>query len=476
MIVLAYPRVSTDEQAEKGNSLFEQQERITAYCKAMGWDDPIFFIDDGYSAKNLNRPELTKLLGRVKEEPSGGIVITTKLDRLSRKLFDILSLNEYFNKHNFNYVSATEGFDTSTPAGRLVLQMLGMVAEFERERNSERVRDNMLSLAKNSDKIITRPCFGYDVVDGQMMVNIEESLLIKHAASDLLSGKSSRNIKRLWNASDIKTKEGNDWHDKTFRELFQRETLIGNFVYNKTKREGTKVIQKDESEWIRIENHHEPILDKDTFQKLQELFQGRKSVGKHMSDDTYLLSGLVYCGHCKSKMNGKKNKNFSKKLNQENIHYQYLCDGYLKKSKCYHHYVKRDDIEALIIERIRELSKSAPGTLKLVVSKPTQNHLDKELIMSKLARLDKKMQKHIDAFDDDLITAHDLKNATKRVNEERESLRRMLEESESETIKKQEVVVHNKAKSLIDNILSSDRIRSKQSIRQLIEKIVLMYQ
>lgn len=474
MLVLGYVRVSTDEQAENGNSLIEQPERIAAYCKAMGWSDPLFFIDDGYSAKNMNRPELTKILERVKSEPDGGVVITTKLDRLSRKLFDILSLNEYFNKYNFNYVSATEGFDTSTPAGRLVLQMLGMVAEFERERISERVKDNMLSLARNSDKIITRPCFGYDVVDGQLVINIEESLIIKKAASDLLSGKSSRSIRRFWNANGIKTKEGNEWQDKPFRELFQRETLIGEFVYNKTYKQGTKVLKRDESEWIRKKNHHDPILDEETFEKLQELFKGRKSIGKHMSDDTYLLSGLVYCGHCQSKMNGKKNRSFSKKMNQENIHYQYLCDGYLKKSKCYHHYVKRDELESLVVNRIKELSQSAPGTLKLVVTKPTVNHIDKESIMNKLAKLDKKMQKQIDAYNDDLISAHDLKIATKRVNEERETLKKMLEESEEEMVKKQDVLVHNRAKTLINNILSSDRISSKQSIRQMIQRIEVL--
>lgn len=92
MDFFAYIRVSTDEQVEKGNSLSEQQERIAAYCKAMGWDEPIFFIEDGYSAKNTNRPKLTEMLERIKNEPDGGIVITTKLDRLSRKLLDILKL------------------------------------------------------------------------------------------------------------------------------------------------------------------------------------------------------------------------------------------------------------------------------------------------------------------------------------------------------------------------------------------------
>jgi len=471
MVVLAYIRVSTDEQVEKGNSLTEQKERIEAYCKAMGWDDPIFFIEDGYSAKSMNRPELTSMLEVVKEN-KGGRVITTKLDRLSRKLFDILSLNNFFAKYKFHYVSATEGFDTSTPAGMLVLQMLGMVAEFERERNSERVRENMYSIAKNKPgKIITRPCFGYDIVDGKLIINLDEALPIRRAAMDLLAGTPSRSIIGEWNAQGILTKEGNEWQDKTFRELFQRETLVGDFVYNKTSRQGDKVIKNDPSLWVVEKNTHDAILDRETFSKLQELFRGRKSVGKHMSNDTYLLSGLVYCGHCASKMNGKKNISYSKKFDRQNIHYQYLCDGYLKKSKCFHHYVKRDEIEELVINRIKEVSEAAPGTLKLVIAKPQVQKIDKESIESKLAKLDKKMQKQIDAYNDDLITAEDLKAATQRVTKERETLKKLLESSQEEQVSKQKEELKRKTRSAIKDILTGDRITAKQSIRQLIDRI-----
>ncbi|MFD1179529.1 recombinase family protein [Paenibacillus puldeungensis] len=472
MQVFGYPRVSTDEQADKGNSLNEQMERMTAYCKAMGWDDPIFFIEDGFSAKNLNRPEMTKMLERIKNDPYGGIVLTTKLDRLSRKLFDILSLNVFFNKHGFNYVSATEGFDTSTPAGRLVLQMLGMVAEFERERISERVRDNMTSIARNTTKVISRPCFGYDIVDGEMVINIDESIEIIKAANELLDGKAARSIIKRWNLIDkIKTKEGNEWHEKTFRELLQRETLIGDFVYNKTYKNGTKIITRPENEWIYVENHHPAIIDKETFEKLQNLFKGRKSVGRHFSDDRYLLSGLVVCGHCKNKMNGKIYKSFSKKMNKENIRYKYLCDGYLKKANCFFHNIDRDLLEKTIQDRIIEISQSAPGSMHLLFSKPKTDSIDKAGVKAKLAKLDKRMQKQIDAYNDDLITAHDLKLASEKVEKERAELRKLLDDSSKAHRDNSVAKLVDRAKSSVDVILSGDRIKIKQIIHEIVDKI-----
>ena len=85
MRVAAYIRVSTDEQAERGNSLNEQQERLEAYCKAMGWPKPNIYPDDGYSAGTLKRPFLEKLLKDI-EENKIDVLLTTKLDRLTRSL------------------------------------------------------------------------------------------------------------------------------------------------------------------------------------------------------------------------------------------------------------------------------------------------------------------------------------------------------------------------------------------------------
>lgn len=471
MKVFAYARVSTDEQAEKGHSLNEQQERMFSYCKAMGWEEPVFFVDDGYSAKNLNRPKLTEILQIVKSEKGPGIVITTKLDRLSRKLVDILNLNEYFNKHGFNYVSASEGFDTSTPAGRLVLQMLGMVAEFERERISERVRDNMTSIVKNTKKVVSRPCFGYDVIDKEMVINLEESLIVKEMAEWAVEGKGPREIAKRLNARGIRTKEGNEWHDKIVRELLQRETLIGDFVYNKTYRKDSKTIMRDPSEWITVKNHHDAILDITVFEKIRTIFLGRKTVGKNISNDTYLLSGLLVCSHCGSKMNGKMNRSFSKKLNRENLHYQYLCDGYLKKATCFHHFARRDEIEQLVVDRIEKLAQESLGKLEEISTNSTNSKDDISQLKAKLEKIDKKMQKQIDAYNDDLISAHDLKLASEKAKSEREVLLQLLNESAQDKQKKAEVELQARANKSKKIITSSNRLQAKQEIRKLVEKI-----
>ncbi|MCM3273693.1 recombinase family protein [Paenibacillus elgii] len=474
MLVYAYIRVSTEEQAEKGNSLSEQRERLTAFCKVMDWDDPIWYVDDGYSAKDTRRPEINRLLEDVKNSNKEGVIVTTKLDRLSRNLYDILSLSRFFEKYKCKYVSATESFDTSTAAGRLTLQVLGMVAEFERERNSERVRDNMVSLAAKLEdfKAISRPCFGYDIIEGLYVPNLEEKMIVQKMADQAEAGIGPRNIAKWLNKeAKVFTKEGNLWHGKVVRELLLRETLIGDFVYNKTFRVGSKVYKRPEEEWTRIPNHHEPILDREQQAKIRIIFDGRKTVGRHVSDDTYLLSGLVRCSHCNSKMNGKLNRSFSKKLNQENLRYTYTCDGYIKKGICFHHHVSRDELENLVIQRIHEVANSAPGTIQISVAKPKTATLEKETISAKLEKLDRKLQKQIEAYEDELISREDLKKAKQRVEDERKRLLEALKEIEEGYSSSDHVKVQENAKQCLSDISPMDRFKTKQAIRQVIDHI-----
>jgi site-specific DNA recombinase len=468
---LAYIRVSTDEQVE-GNSLDEQQERLKAYCITYGLDEPIFYVDDGYSAKDMRRPAMTRLLDDAKKG-KGKIVIITKIDRICRKLLDLLNLIDFLEKYQCEFASASEKFDTTTPAGRITLQILGAVAEFERARNAERVRDNMLSLARKGEKEITRPCYGYDIIDGVRYINFEESLIIRNMAEWAIKGEGGRSIAMRLNKMGIRTKGGYEWHEKIVRELLKRETLIGNFVYNVTYKQGTRILKRPESEWIRIIDHHDAILENETFEEIQRQFEGRKTIGRHIRDDTYLLSGLIRCSHCGSSMNGKQQKSRSKQPDRQDPLFKYACDGYLKKGTCFYHYVFRDDLEALVIERIKEIAQSAPGSLQLIIAKPkkTEPSLEKESILAKIERLDRKMQKQIEAYTDELITAEALKRATEQVEEDRRRLFETLKELEEGNHSSVQIKVQETARKLLGDVTSIDRIKAKRAIRQVVHCI-----
>lgn len=466
--IAAYIRVSTEEQAERGNSLSEQEERLKAYCKAMGWPKPKLYIDDGYSAKDLRRPAVQKLINDVQSNKIS-IVLTSKLDRLSRNLLDLLQTVDLFSEHDCNYVSASEGFDTSTAVGRMTLQLLGTFAEFERERNSERVKDNMLSLAKNTNKAITQPCFGYDIIDRYYSINEEEAHFVRMMFDLAEEGNGHRKIAKILNDNGSVTKKGKMWDQINVKRLIQNETICGMMIYNKRETKNGKVVIRDKSEWVINEEHHQPIIPKERFDRVQEIMKSRSRAYKHADSETYLLTGLVVCKHCGRNMKGSTARH--KSGNKHYTYYRYICASYVLGYDCKHHAIHRDQIETAIINRIKNVSKLSVGQLDLTVS-PSRN-VQEEIkdLQNQLTKVNRKMQRQIEAYENELISGEDLKAARLRVEKEREELNEKI----SRLASKKNVIVSVKAnvERLMHEVTSVDRLVAKAAIRQLIDKIFI---
>jgi site-specific DNA recombinase len=464
---MIYIRVSTDEQADKGNSLYEQRERLTAYCTAMGWADPEYIIDDGYSAKNLNRPGIKKLITRV-ENNEFDIILTSKLDRLCRNLLDLLQMVELFSTHNCSFVSASESFDTSTAVGRMTLQLLGTFAEFERERISERVKDNMMSLAKNTDKVLTIPCYGYDIEDGRYIINADEAKYVEIMFEFAEDGHGHRAIAKHLNDHGSLTKRGKMWDQTNVKRLMNTETITGVMIYNKRETKNGKITMREKKDWIIKENNHPAIIPPERFEKVQMIMKSRSFAKKHADNETYLLTGLLKCKHCGGGMKGSTNRH--KRMNKEYAYYRYICSAYVSGYGCKHHAVHRDDLEQVIVERIKYIASTPTSAYaKMVIASSASVTEEIADVKSQLARVAKRMQKQIEAFEKELISEEDLKEAGKRVETERKTLNERLLKLESKSGDREAVI--SKAKSLIKDITGPDRLKSKSSIRQLIERI-----
>ncbi|OHB69266.1 MAG: hypothetical protein A2W23_07610 [Planctomycetes bacterium RBG_16_43_13] len=136
--MLAYCRVSTDKQAEEGMSLAAQSEQIAKYAGLYDLEIIETIIDDGYSASNLDRPGLKQVFSMLDAGKVQGVIIT-KLDRLTRSVFDLsYLLKNYMDKYRF--MSVYDKFDTDTAGGRMILSILTTVSQWEREVISERTK------------------------------------------------------------------------------------------------------------------------------------------------------------------------------------------------------------------------------------------------------------------------------------------------------------------------------------------------
>ena len=139
-----YTRVSTAMQAEvEYNSCEAQRDKILSYIKSQE-DLEVYkeYSDPGFTGSNLERPALKEMLADIAQGKIQS-VLTYKIDRLTRSSKDFYALIEFFEKHSVSYVSVTERFDTSSPSGRLLRNIMLTFAQFEREIISERIRDKI---------------------------------------------------------------------------------------------------------------------------------------------------------------------------------------------------------------------------------------------------------------------------------------------------------------------------------------------
>ena len=150
---VGYCRVSTEEQSAEGVSLAAQEVRIQAWGAALERHVDEIVTDAGFSAKDLDgRPGVRALLDRVKAGQIGAVVVL-KLDRLTRSVGDLTSLLALFEKHETALISMTESLDTSTAVGRLMLNLLGSVAQWEREAIGERTAFALGHKRKGADRL-----------------------------------------------------------------------------------------------------------------------------------------------------------------------------------------------------------------------------------------------------------------------------------------------------------------------------------
>jgi site-specific DNA recombinase len=216
---ISYVRVSTVEQAESGHSLIAQMNQLQAFAVGTGRTIAGCFEDDGYSAGSLKRPALQRMIGAI-EQGSVEAVLVTKLDRLSRNLADLLALVRLFEKQQVALVSATEAIDTGTLAGRMLLQLLGVFAEFERGRIGERTRD-VLADRRRQAKVYSRNTpFGFRREETALLPDALQQRALQEGRQMLADGASMRMIAAHFTALGVQPNNGGSrWWAESVRQV-----------------------------------------------------------------------------------------------------------------------------------------------------------------------------------------------------------------------------------------------------------------
>ncbi|MFH1553012.1 MAG: recombinase family protein [Candidatus Omnitrophota bacterium] len=379
-----YVRVSTSQQVDR-ESLKFQEERLREYCKSQGYSVHKIYREEGVSAKDTNRPRLSELMNDAK---AGDIqvVVVTKLDRITRSLKDMIGLIEFFQQHDAKLVSITQNIDTTGPMGRFILNILGAVAQVEREIDSERVSEHMhhraLSGKWNGGPVafgfVTKERIFKDLKEAgkkedealrraaelcpeskKLYIDEREGGIVKKIYDYYLRFKSIRKVTHLLNKEGIKTRRGRPWATPSIARMLNNLTYTGKAWYGKRKTDMVtgKLKKVSREKWKIVAGEHKGIISEELFGKVQDLLR-QKYVKPSRAERPYLLKGLLRCGLCNGIMFAYT---YHKKTPKGRVPYLYYrCQNSVQKgdSVCRGMNLRGEDVEKSVVETILSLSEN----------------------------------------------------------------------------------------------------------------------
>ena len=518
----------------KGESIENQVEICKEYLFSHIHDidekDIVVYEDEGFSAKNLERPMFKKMIADSKKQKVDYIVCY-RLDRISRNVSDFSSLITDLNNRNISFVSVKEQFDTSTPMGRAMMYIASVFAQLERETIAERIRDNMLMLAKTGRWLGGTAPTGYEsekiqqvLDDGKtkqmfkLKIIPDEAELIKFIFKKFIETNSLTKVETYLIQNHVKTKNGRDFSRFAVKNILENPVYMiadenafkffsdrgvefadeegiknkfngkyGVMSYNKTlQTDGKATKTRDIKDWIVSVGKHEGIISSNDWIHVQEnLAQNSSKSYRKPKSNIALLSGLLFCGSCGHYMRPK----LSKRKNQDGEYiYSYLCE-LKEKSRCHNCQMKNPNgniLDKVVCEEIKKLAMDNSEFLRDINKAKKEISMQSENYGDEISNIDKsfqKIEKEISSLVKALVNASNTpaqKYITDNINtldDEKNKLLKRKEEIEN-LLKNQDLSqidfdnLKNTAFSFSKSFDEMDLEQKRAALRTLINKVI----
>lgn len=391
-----YVRVSTREQKEHGYSIHDQLDKLKSFCHSQGWEVLKIYNDAGHSAKDVNRPALQEFMRDV-QEGLYDVLLVYRLDRLVRRVMDLQQILNTIESHNCMFKSASEPFDTTTPSGRMFINMVATFAQFEREMIAERVKDNMLSMVEQGKWSGGNTPYGYDYYDKLLIINPDEAKVVREIFR-LAPNHGRRRIAELLNDRGYR-KRGKLFSQFTVSYIIRNPVYIGKLRFN----EGTKKYLLPLSEQRLFDGGHEPIIDEPTFWAINKQDDSKR----YSVNSDYLYSGLLRCNRCGKPIQGS-NK------------YYYRCQTKRMGGKCDLPNFREDHLTDELLEHIDRLIDFYKYEVK------NTGH-DQDDHAKELQQIRSIMDKHKQLFINDIISIDELNRKIATLREREKELEKITQ-------------------------------------------------
>lgn len=404
-----YMRVSTEDQAREGFSLSEQKERLKAFCKFKEYEIKDYYEDAGISAKTGNeRPEFIRLVEDIK---SGKIntIVSFKLDRISRSIFDWENIMKTLEKYNADIVCVNDDINTPSANGKMISRIMMSVSQNEIERTSERTKVGLAGAIKQGH-IPARAPLDYKHIDKKLVPDSLTKDIVIRIYNLYFEGKSYFNIATIFNEEKVLGKT--NWCDTGILRIIANEVYKGDYVHG--KRTNHPTYYKDVVE---------PIVSKELWESCQ--VQKKKNQKNYMRTQTYIFLQKLKCPKCGRILAGGA----SHKIKSDKWYFYYRCENC--KNNIHENKIE-EHIKTLLADILEYDNVVNEFFLPVLKSKVDNPKIELE---NELKKLNNKKERIRKAYIDELFTEEEFKQETKLIENQIEIINsKILENSQTEQL------------------------------------------
>ena len=380
---ILYGRLSQEDmqktnRKDDSNSIQNQRLLLEKYAADHGFENTRFIYDDGYSGTNFNRPgwqEFLKLMDAGKVET----LIVKDMSRLGREYLQVGQYTELiFPSNGIRFIAVNDGVDSLYESTNDFTPFRNIMNEFYAKDCSKKGRSVVRLKAETGARIASRPCYGYmkDPADPKrhILPDPDSAWVVKHIFQLCVEGKGPTQIAKQLTREKIfspvsfyyekygveltgeSPAEPYKWSAQTVARILEDETYLGHTVNLKTTTlsyKNKKTIQRPESERLRFENTHEPLIDRQTWEIVQSIRQHKRRRANFAEQN--MFSGLVYCMDCGGTMV------LHRAHTMDAVKNNFMCSTYKKKGKdvCSAHYIRELDLYAIVLDDLRRVTHFA---------------------------------------------------------------------------------------------------------------------
>ena len=419
-----YIRLSQEDKDKKyesdSESVINQKELLRSYVKANHFNLYDEYVDDGFSGTDFERPGFQNLINDI-EKGNINCVIVKDLSRLGRDhILTGYYIEKYFPENNVRFISIIESYDSfKNQASNDSSTFIIACNDYYSKQNSIKIKNVLNDKRKNGKFIGSLPSFGYmrDPNDkGHLIVNPDTAPIVKRIFELRISGVGPTDIATILNNEKVPTPAGykntnfssrlilrDEWNISSIRKIITNRIYTGDMVQHvqrKVNYKSKKKVTVDEKDWMIVENTHEPLVDKDTFNYVQTIRKrSSRNYKLKTNREKRLFEGLIYCHECGNRLTiyYRKQKDY----------WSINCNRYSrdpKRGRCSSHFYPYNYLEEQLLKHfnetieyfvkkldINELNNDLINTLKInnqkVESKIDKLERDKRILVNKLSTL-----------------------------------------------------------------------------------------